>query len=373
MARFKPFAENEYPTVGVEQEFHLVDPEDASLKPAVDDVCALLDDAVRKRTARELKNCVLEGQSRICDGMEELRESVRQVRTELSEACSRAGVMLAAGGCHPFGDWHRQPYVDDQHYGWVARETGYLTDRMLAFGLHVHVGMRSGDAALYALHEFKRWVFPLLGLSANSPYFEGKDTGLDSTRMHLFSSLPRTDLGPSAEKLSELEILFTQLHRAGDVVVPGDLWWLLRVQPPLGTVEVRVYDLPTDPERVVVLSAITQAAMATFQDRFFDGESRSHLVQEYLNENRWKAMRYGLDTKLIEPETGEVLETREQIRRLLELIAPKADELGSLPWIERVEELLETGNEARWQRDFVGGRDPDLKGLELEIARRSLP
>jgi carboxylate-amine ligase len=373
MAPFKPFAENEYPTVGVEQEFHLIDPGSGALKPAVEDVLERVEGDVARRTVRELKNCVVEGQSRICSRMDELEESVRRLRSELGQACECAGVRLAAAGCHPFGDWHQQPYVDDEHYGWVAEETRYLTDRMMAFGLHVHTGMRTGESALYALHEFKRWTFPLLALSANSPYFEGKDTGLASTRMHLFSSLPRTDLGPSAETLGELEILYTNLHRAGDVKLPGDLWWLLRVQPPLGTVEVRVYDLPTDPERVTVFSAITQAAMATFQDRFFNNQPRSDFDREYLNENWWKAMRHGLDTKLIEPETGEVLEMREQIRRLLESVAPKADELGNLRWIERAEKILETGNEATRQREFIGGEDPDLEGLELDIARRSVP
>jgi carboxylate-amine ligase len=373
MARFKAFVENEYPTVGVEQEFHLVDPHSGVLRPALEPVLDRLTGEVRRRVARELKKCVIEGQSPVCETMGELQEGVRQLRRELAEACRGAGVRLAAAGCHPISNWDEQPYVDDEHYRWVARETGYLTERMMAFGLHVHVGMRRPEAALYALHEFKRWTFPLLALSANSPFFEGRDTGLSSTRMHLFSSLPRTGLGPSVESMRELEVIFGRLHRSGDVKVPGDLWWLLRPQPPLGTVEVRVYDLPTDPQRVVVLSAITQAAMAFYQDRHFQGAPRSEFSADYLAENRWKAMRYGLDTKLIEPATGEVLEMREQIRRLLEIIAPKAEELGSLPWVERAEDILEEGNEATRQREFIGGGEPDLEGLELDIARRSVP
>lgn len=372
MAKFKPFVANQHPTIGVEQEFHLIDPDTGELVPAVEDVIEAFGQQDDGGVARELKNCVVEAQTPVCRDIAELDDAVLSIRRRVAQACSQVGAGLAAAGTHPFSNWREQPFVDSGHYRWVAEQGGYLTDRMMAFGLHVHVGMRSPEAVLYVLHEFKRWVYPLLALSANSPYFEGHDTHLDSARLHLFQSLPRTGLLPSVESMSELEEIYTELVNAGDITRPGDMWYMLRPQPPLGTAEVRAYDLPTDPERVGILAAVTQAAMALLQDQYETGAERSRLFPEYLKENAWKAMRFGLEADIIEPETGEVLSMRDQIRRLLDRIAAKAEDLGSLGHIERAGEILSEGNEAMRQREFIGDDDPDMRGLELDIARRSV-
>lgn len=373
MEHFSKFRSCDYPTVGIEQEFHLIDPRSAELRSAYDDVAAELSDEILQFTTEELKQCVIEGQSAICRTIDQLQDSVLNVRRGMARAARQAGCRLVAAGCHPISGWKEQPYVNSEHYQWVAEETGYLTDRMMAFGLHVHVGMHSPEAALYAMHEFRRWVYPLLALSANSPYFEGRDTGLDSVRLHLFQSLPRTGLPPDVESMHDLEELYTKLAVTGDVTAPGDLWWMIRPQPPLGTVEVRAYDLPTDPSRVAVLAAVTQAALAYFQDQFEKGVARSEFIGEYLDENAWKAMRYGLDTEIVEPQTTEVLEMRSQIKRLLHMIGPRAQELGSGEYIREAERLLDEGNEATQQRRLVDAEAPDFRELELEIARRTAP
>ncbi len=372
MEHFSNYQSCAHPTVGVEQEFHLIDPDSGELRAAHDAVAAELTDKISALTTEELKQCVIEGQSDVCETIDELYDSVLNVRRGVARAAREAGYRIAAAGCHPMSGWKQQPYVESGHYQWVAEETGYLTDRMMAFGLHVHVGMHSPETNLYAMHEFKRWVYPLLALSANSPYFDNCDTGLDSVRLHLFQSLPRTGLPPTVESMHDLEELYTKLTVTRDVTAPGDLWWMIRPQPPLGTVEVRAYDLPTDPARVAVLSAITQAAMAHFQDQCEKGEPRSEYIGEYLEENAWKAMRYGLDTEIVEPQTTEVLEMRSQIRRLLHLIGPKAQELGSGHYIRQAEDLLDEGNEATHQRRLVDAGDPDFRKLELEIARRTV-
>jgi carboxylate-amine ligase len=244
---------------------------------------------------------------------------------------------------------------------------------MIAFGLHVHVGMQNERSAMYVMHEMGRWSYPLLALSANSPFYDGHETGLLSTRTHLFGSMPRASTPPEFNGMEELDDLFQKLIATDDVTAPGELWWLIRPQPPLGTVELRSLDLPTDVRRVGAISAIVQAAMALYQDKFNQGCARSNFSPAYLDQNRWKAMRYGLEGKIIEPETGEILTMREQLERLLDMIGPKAQELGSTTHIEFAAEMLQTETEAEWQirtgRELRG----DLKALELEIAKRTLP
>jgi carboxylate-amine ligase len=280
--------------------------------------------------------------------------------------------LLVAAASHPFADWRKQPVVRDPHYQWVLREHGYLLQRLLSFGLHVHVGMRSAEAALYAMAEFRRWLYPLLALSANSPFYEGHRSGLASTRAHLFGSMPRTGLPPAFTTFAELEDFYEKLLAAGDLKKPGDLWWSIRPQPPLGTIEVRSYDLPTDVGRLAVLAAITQAAMATYQDRYFDGTRRSDLKREYLEQNRWKAMRYGLDANILEPETGEVLSVKGQLHRLLDFIAPKTEEIRSSTYLDRARDMISEGSEADRQVRTWESMDRDLRRLELDIALRTI-
>ena len=368
----KPFVGNDYPTVGVEQEFHLVDETTGELSPGVDKVFAELDEKTRGSVSHELYLSVLEQQSAVCRTADEVLHDVVSGRRALGQACSKAGVKLAAAGSHPFSDWRVQQFVPSEHYQWVEQQCVYMAHRMVAFGLHVHVGMRNVDTAMYALHEMRRWTYPLLALSANSPFFEGQPTGLASTRTHLFTSMPRTHMPPEFTDMAELEAFYEKLVRCGDVVAPGDLWWVIRPQPPLGTVELRVFDLPTEARRIGALVAIVQAAMATYQDKFNEGAPRSNFNFAYLDQNRWKAMRYGLEGKIIEPQSGQVISTREQLERLFDMICPKADELGSASHLEYARQMLNTGTEAQWQIETCERLGGDLRALELEIAKKTI-
>jgi carboxylate-amine ligase len=368
----KAFVENDYPTVGIEQEFHLVDHQTGELTPCVDEVIAGLNGTMRKSVSHELYLSVLEHQSAVCRSIDELVENVTSARKTLAEACEKTGARLVAAASHPYSDWRAQAFVPSEHYRWVVQECAYSAHRMVAFGLHVHVGMQTGESAMYVMYEMRRWAYPLLALSANSPYFEGRATGLASTRTHLFGSMPRTHMPPEFADLAELEAFYEKLIASEDVTAPGDLWWLIRPQPPLGTVELRVLDLPTEVRRLGALAAITQAAMAAYQERFNEGAARSRLNPAYMQQNRWKAMRYGLDGKIIEPETGEVLPVREQIERLLDLIGPKAEELGSTAYIDVAREMLREGTEAEWQVRTCEELGGDLRALEFEIAKKTL-
>lgn len=370
--KVKPFAENDFPTVGIEQEFHLTNPETGEMVPCVDEVIANLDENMQKCVGHEMYLSVIEHQSPVCREVDRLVEQIVTARHIIAQACEKAGVRLAAAGSHPFSDWRTLDIVPSDHYEWVVRECVYPARRMLAFGLHVHVGMQNEHSAMHVMHEMRRWLYPLLALSANSPYFEGRQTGLLSTRMHLFGSMPRATAPPEFEGFPEIDDLFQKLLATGDVTAPGDLWWLIRPQPPFGTVEIRSLDLPTDVGRVGAISAIIQAAMALYQDKFNQGRAGSNFNPAYMDQNRWKAMRYGLEGKIIEPQTGEILTMREQLQRLLEMIAPKAEELGSTNHIEFAKEMLRTGTEAEWQIQTCRELGGDLRALELEIAKRTL-
>ena len=166
----KPFKSNDYPTVGVEQEFQLLDPDTGDLASACDMVIQQMDEELAKRSVYELFTSVIEIPGRPYKTVQELLEGVIADRRNLHDACVKAGVLPAASGCHPFARWREQTIVDSDHYRWVVKETGFLARRLLSFGLHVHVGMKSAESALYAQNQFLRWAYPLLALSVNSSF-----------------------------------------------------------------------------------------------------------------------------------------------------------------------------------------------------------
>jgi len=315
---------------------------------------------------------VLETRSDVAADVDELVTSVAAQRAELADVCRRHGALLAAAGTHPFARTHGQPYVPTEHYQWIKQHHRYISDRLLAFGLHVHVGMPSAPAAIYTMNELRRWAYPLLALSANSPFFEGGDTGLASARWHLFSCMPRTGVAPQFESMTELVDLYEKLLAAGDITQPGDLWWIIRPQPPLGTVEFRIFDMPTDVQRIGTLAAICQAACAHYCRQFSAGQPPTDLNDAWIDQNRWKAMRYDPDAKIVDPADGQVLTIRRQLHRLLEMIAPQGASLGSVEWLvaaaERVDGPTESQRQVR-RAEQLGG---NLRALELEIAAETV-
>jgi len=369
----RPFTPNPHPTVGVEEEFHLIDPKTAELAPCVDDVMAALDEPLRRRVCHELFTCVIESNSRPARTVDELVVDVAEMRRRLASACASAGVLLVAAGTHPFSDWRKQVFVDSDHYRWVRDGFGTAARHMLAFGLHIHVGLGGADEALYVMHEMRRWVYPLMAMGANSPYIAGQDAGLVSARTHVFNAMPRTELPPEFADFAELEDLYGKLLGTGDITHPGDLWWCIRPQPVFGTLEIRTLDLPTDVARLGALVAVYQAAAAVYQDRFRAGAPRSTFRSEYLNQNRWRAMRDGLRASIIEPQTGQIVAMVDHVSRLLDLAEGKADELSSERYLRLARQMLTVGTEADVQRGLVEQFGGNLRELELALARRTVP
>ncbi|MFQ5713284.1 MAG: YbdK family carboxylate-amine ligase [Candidatus Scalinduaceae bacterium] len=368
----KPFKRNDFPTLGVEEEFHLIDPETADLTPSVNEVMARLDTEMRERVCYELFQCVLENRTGVYQTVDDLVKNIAEGRTLLAGCCKELNINLVASGSHPFADWRKQPFVDNEHYRWVRDNYVYIAHRMLAFGLHIHVGVKNAEIAIYIMNEMKRWTYPLLALSANSPYYGGSDTGLDSTRAHLFHSMPRTKFAPPFKSFSELVDYYEKLVAAGDIIRPGDLWWIIRPQPPLGTVEFRIFDLPTSVRRIGALAAIIQAAVATYQDNFIAGEPASIFHSGYLEQNWWSAVRNGLDADIIEPETGEIISKRSQLERLLVLVTPKAKKLNAEQYLGFAKTMIEQGNEAKLQRILYKQLNGDLRALERELVQKTV-
>lgn len=363
-----PFTPCPEPTLGIEQEYHLIDPASADLTPSVDAVLAALPARFPAQTSHEVFLAVLETGSPVAADVDALVAHVREERENLAAACAAAGCLPVAAGSHPFADWSRLRFVDSEHYQWVRQTHGYLVQRLLAFGLHIHVGIRSAEAALYVMHEMKRWAWALQAFAANSPYFEGRDTGLATVRSHIFGAMPRTGLPPDFTSWQELVTHYEDLRGAGDITRPGCLWWNIRPQPPLGTVEYRLFDLAFDIERIGTLAAVVQAATVHYQAQFEAGVPRTVFAHGVLEQNRWKAQRYDLDAIVLDAAGEPPRTQREHLQALLETARPFAGALGSSRWLDRFAQQLQEPTQTEQQRAVVREHNGDLTALERWLA-----
>jgi len=367
-----PFARNDAPTIGTEEEFHLIDPQTADLKCGIEQLIERLDGDMQASTCYELFQCVIENRVGVFATVDDLVASALDGRRKLAEAAGQIGLRVVAGASHPFGQWRDLPVADDEHYREVVDQYGYLAKRLLSFGLHIHVGVRSAPEAIYVMARMRPWIYALMAMSTNSPFYEGMQTGLHSTRMHLFGSMPRTLLPPRFDTWEQLETHYETLAASGDVTRPGELWWNIRPQPPLGTVELRVLDLPTDVHRIGALVAVFQAAVVTFQKAFEAGEPIGDPREEHLDQHRWRAMHDSLDAVLVDPFTEQLTGVREYLGGLLDTVEPASEKLGCRRYFQFARRMLEMPGESAWQLQRAAELGGDLRALELEIADRTI-
>ncbi len=366
------FYSNSFPTVGVEEEFHIIDPASGELVSASSDFLRIIGEQKHDTVCRELLECIIEQRSSVFGDVNLLAESLMENRLKLQEVAGRLDLKIAAAGTHPFSEWRSQRVVDDEHYNWVQDNYHSVARRLLAMGLHIHVGVKNSDVAFYVLNRIRKWIPSLMSLSCNSPFFEADDYGYKSTRMHLFRSLPRTGFLPDFNNFDEYQEFYDKLKLCGDVISMKDMWWMARPKPEFGTVEFRIFDIPTSINRIVAIAALVQAAVAKFQDDYFVGVPRVVCNQAYLDECEWKSYRDGVDAVVIDPETGAITTCREMIVELMQEVNLKAKELNSLELLKGVDQILNLGTEADYLKKLYYDQGYDLKDIELDVAKRTM-
>ena len=368
----KAFQANKAFTLGVEEEYQLCDPASGDLVQRVDDVLQCFDGEFREHLCYELLLSVLETNTKVCSTIDELVADIAFRRRTLIDKCHELGIAICAAGTHPYARWQDQQFVKSEHYQWVARQLGYLAQRNITFGLHIHIGVDDAEGAVYTVNMMRRWVPPFLALSANSPFFEGRKTGLLSTRTAVFGNFPRTGYPPAFQSYQHLERCVDSRISGGAIRHPRDLWWNLRPHPSLGTVEIRTCDVQTSFERTGALAALFQALVATYMDRFHNGHPISSLDRCALEDGLWQGMRLGLDGMFFDSETEEVMDMREAVHRMVQLALPMADKLGTGAWLEKIEEICSDGNEADQQILFYNEKCKEsLPELQQWLIRKT--
>ena len=341
-------------TVGVEEELMLVEPDRYELAPAIDEVLPLLDGD--RRFASELRSSQIELITPVCTSAAEVSSELAAARRVLMGRLSRRYRLLAAG-THPTSDaWGA--VTERDRYRQIADEYSWAALRSLACGLHVHVAIPGADRALAVFNALRAFVPELAALGANSPFFEGRDTGMSSIRPKLNEFFPRSGVPPAFGSWGEL-VAYLDWARSGGLFPDATyLWWELRPHPRQGTIELRALDSQTRVEDAGGIAALFQSLCAWLAARHDAGEElpvpRTHRVVE----NSWRAYRYGIHGWLVDLESGRAEPTRDRLAQLLDVVEPSADRLGSRAQLVAVRVLL-AGNGADRQR-YVEERE----GLE---------
>ncbi len=360
------------PTLGIEEEYQICDPKTGNLLPMVDFIMDHADPELRERLSYDLLLTLIEANTEVSETVGEAIDNLLDKRRKVQALAEQGGCTLGLTGTHPFADPKEQRFVDTPDYQWVHDQLGYVAQRNITFGLHVHVGVDDGDRAVYIANRMRKWIGPLIGLAANSPFLDGVDTGWDAARVYSFGVFPRAGIPPRLASYDEFAAQIDGLIASGAITKPRQIWWNVRVHPQFGTVEFRACDVQLSLAHTSAIVALIQALVVAYGDAHRAGEPEPELAWAYLEDARWKGMRFGLDADVIHAETGVVMPMPDYVREMRRVAAPAAEKLGTSAYLDVVDDMLRIGNEATAQRAMLKECDGDLRCLHLQLLEMAL-
>jgi glutamate---cysteine ligase / carboxylate-amine ligase len=336
-------------TVGVEEEFQIVDPATWELRSHVSQLLASSAPTFGDQIKRELQQSIVEVGTKICASVEELAEEIIRIRRDLADSAERVGLRVAAAGTHPFSSWVDQALSPGERYETIVEELQQLARSLLIFGLHVHVAVPDRSTMIDLMNEARYFLPHLLALSTSSPFWMGRDTGLKSFRTTVFRRFPRTGIPDHFDSWTAYEEyvdLLIQLHSIDDA---KKIWWDLRPHPTFGTLEFRVCDVPTAPCASIAIAALAQAIIVKLyrlRERNL-GFRRYH--RALIEENKWRAARWGIEGKLIDFGKRQEVAMRDLALELLQFVDDVVDDLGSRREVDYVRKIVSDGTSAERQ------------------------
>jgi carboxylate-amine ligase len=354
-------------TVGLEEEVMLLDPREWTLAQRIDEVLPRLPPALAAQVTAETHGAAIELASRPHDTAGAAGREIATLRAVLADQLAAMGLCAASAGTHPCAVWHETRISAGERYQFVYGSMRELARREPTFALHVHIGVANADDAI-VLHNRLRAHLPLLlALSANSPFWQGRDTGLASARTPLFQAFPRTGIPRAFDSYADYVEAVDLLVRCEAFPEPTFLWWDVRPQPRFGTVEVRVMDAQTTPDETTALAALLQSVARLELE---EGYAPPQLVEatEVLDENRFLAARDGMDAELIDPVAERRVPARKLLAELLDAARPHARALGCAAELDRVATLAAVPGAVR---QVNAARQADrLRGLVATLAEQ---
>ena len=358
-------------TLGVEEELQLLNAESCELTSRYEEVFGEAE-AADTRIRPELMQSTVEVATEPARTVAEAIEEARELRRRLRDEAEARGYLVAAAGTHPFSRWEHQEITERPRYAELIEALQWSAARQLIFGLHVHVGLESPQQAIAIANALRTWLPELLAVSANSPFWHGRDTGLASARSKVFDTMPRSGLPPALASFEEFELLVERGVRTGSFDDYTYIWWDLRPHPRLGTIEVRICDAQTRLGSLTAVVALIQSLVATLAERYEREGALEIQPVTLIAENKWRAARYGLEAELVDLLRDEQRPARDALCGLAELAEPAARRLGCADELALLAPLLERGDGACEQRTAYEEAGGSPLGVARWLAERTV-
>ncbi|MBA3551457.1 MAG: carboxylate-amine ligase [Actinobacteria bacterium] len=336
---------NGWLTIGIEEEFQIVDRE-GQLRAHIDTLIARAADTSLGELKPEMMQSVVEVATKVCANVEEARSEILRLRGTLASLLAEADLRLGSAGTHPFSDWKDQLVTEHERYRTLEEEMQDVIRELLIFGMHVHVGVPDPDLRIELLNEARYFLPHLLMLSTSSPFWQGRNTGLKSYREVIWSRFPRTGIPPEFSSSDEFENYVALLVKTNSIDDGKKIWWDLRPHYFYPTLEFRICDAATRVDETICLAALIQAICAKLLKLRQDNLGFRKYLPSLIAENRWRAMRHGLDGMLIDFGKQTEVPARDLAQELCEFVDDVVDELGSRSAVEYVNIILEEGTSA---------------------------
>ena len=358
---FNPSAQ---PTVGVEIELALVDAQTMALCSKNAAILNRIPPKYADKIKPELMQCYVELNTDVCESLAEVKADLEAKLRVLSKAAAAENARLYWSGTHPFSTWREQKITPNDRYMGLVNLLQDTARQLVTFGLHVHVGVNSGDKAIMICDRILRYLPVLLALSCNSPFWEGRVTGLHSWRSKIMEGLPTAGLPPLMRNWSEYVWLINHLIDTGYIESIREIWWDVRPHHAFGTVEVRICDMPGSLGDTLGLVALIQCLICALSDQIDRGIYQHDCHPMLIRQNKWHASRYGIDAQLVD-STSHALKSVPQIaEELVETLMPTAERLRCVSFLERVLDMAHRPTWAQRQMD-----DLDRTGDPAEVVR----
>jgi len=345
------FAKSALLTFGVELELMVLNTRDYNLaRGAADILPRLAKMKLPGEVKPEITESMIEINSNVNRRYAELLEQMVVIRDAIVGVAERLNLAVAGGGAHPFHRWNERRIYPSERFRQVSALYGYLAKQFTVFGQHVHVGVTSGDDAVYLTHGLARYIPHFIALSASSPFYQGEETSFETSRLHAVSAFPLAGHMPPCANWADFNGFFDEMQGYGIVESMKDFYWDIRPKPEYGTIEVRIFDTPLTVERAAQLAAYVQT-LAAHLLRVRVTQSVEPLYRVY-GYNRFQACRFGFDATLVDPYTRQQVRLREDLMAALTRIAPDAEAMGTREALTGIDRAAKTEmNDTRWLRE----------------------
>lgn len=333
-------------TLGIEEEFQVLDPDTFKLRSQMSKIIDGGKVLLQERIKEEMHQSMVEMGTNICENINQVRDEVSYLRQQIIKLADDEGLKVAASGTHPSSRWDEQLITSKPRYDEIIDEMKDVARGNLIFGMHVHIGIPNREEGLEILNVARYFLPHLYALSTNSPFWEGRNTGFKSFRSKVFDKFPRTGIPPFFASVAEYDKFVDILVRTRCLDNAKKIWWDIRLHPFYPTIEFRICDVVMTVDEVTCIAALMQAIVAKLHKLHQRNQTFKNYRRLLLNENKWRAARWGMDAKLIDFGKEEEVSFAQLMNELLEFIDDVVDDLGCRNEVNYVHQMLQQGSGA---------------------------